>query len=326
MADDATATTGPVVGVSIQAFSAPLAVEQIRQAEAAGVRTAWATIGGAGGADPLTTYAAALTATRGIVLGTAIVPTWPRHPIVLAQQAVALHQLAPGRLRLGIGPSHEPAMVPAYGVHWQSPLTNLREYLVVLRALLHEGEVDFEGEHVTARSRLREPAPVPVMASALRPRSFEACGELADGAISWMCPRPYLVAEALPALRRGAERAGRPAPPLVAHVPMAVSEDREAVRALAQRQLGMYARVPFYRAMFEAAGFSSLENGYPPELLDSLVVSGSAETVAERLAAYVREDGMGEVLAAPLIDPDDREGSLARAFAAVARADVLVRG
>jgi F420-dependent oxidoreductase-like protein len=314
------------VGVSIQAFTAPQAVEQIRQAEAAGIGVAWSTIGGAGGADPLTTFAAALAATREIVLGTAIVPTWPRHPIVLAQQAVALHQIGPGRIRLGIGPSHEPSMVPSYGVKWEAPLTNLREYLQVLRALLHEGAVDFEGRHVTARSRLREPVPVPLMASALRPRSFEACGELSDGAISWMCPRPFLVDEALPALHRGAERAGRAAPPLIAHVPIAVSEDRDAVHALAQRQLGMYARVPFYRAMFAAAGFPSLDDGYPPALLDTLVVAGNEQEVAERLASYVRDDGMGEVLAAPLIDPDDRDASIARAFAAVARADAMVRG
>ncbi|MBM3140669.1 MAG: LLM class flavin-dependent oxidoreductase [Chloroflexi bacterium] len=312
------------VGVSIQAFSAPLAVAQIQQAEAAGIPTAWATIGGAGGADPLTTYAAALTATSRIVLGTAIVPTWPRHPIALAQQAIALEQLAPGRIRLGVGPSHERSMVPSYGVRWEAPLANLREYLVVLRALLHEGQVDFDGRHVVAHSRLRAPVPLPIVASALRPRSYEVCGELADGAISWMTPKPFLIQEALPAIRRGAQRAGRPAPPLIAHVPIAVNEDRAAVHALAQGQLANYSRTPFYQAMFAAAGFPQVEGGYPEGLLDTLVVHGSEQQVAEGLAAYVR-DGAGEVLAAPLLDPDDREGSLARAFAAVARADALAR-
>jgi F420-dependent oxidoreductase-like protein len=312
------------VGVSIQAFSAPDAVEQIRHAERAGLGMAWSTIGGAGGADPLTAFAAALTATERIVLGTAIVPTWPRHPIVLAQQAVALDQLAPGRIRLGVGPSHQPSMAPAYGVKWEAPLTNLREYLMVLRALLHEGTVEFEGRHVTARTKLREPRPIPVVASALRPKSFEACGELADGAISWMCPRSYLLEQAAPALRRGAQQAGREAPPLIAHVPIAVTEHREAVHALANRQIGFYGRVPFYAAMFAEAGFPSVAEGYPPELLDDLVVSGSEEQVAERLAGYL-DEGIGEVLAAPLIDPDDRAGSLERAFRATARAESLVR-
>jgi F420-dependent oxidoreductase-like protein len=316
--------TRPTVGVSIQAFDAPAFVAQVQQAEAAGIPVAWTTIGGAGGADPLTVAAAALTATEAIDLGTAIIPTWPRHAITIAQQALALEQLAPGRLHLGIGPSHEPAMVANFGVEWAAPLTNLREYLQVIRALLTEGSVDFEGRHVTARSQLRNPPGVSLMASALRPRSFETCGELADGAISWMCPKPYLIEEALPAIARGAERAGRAAPPLVAHVPMLVTDDPEGVRKHI-RQIGFYAQVPFYRAMFEAAGYPNAADGYSDELLDNLVASGSEEEVAERLAGYI-EDGAGHVLAAPLIETDDRDASIARAFAAVARADALVRG
>ena len=317
---------GRTVGVAVQAFTSAAYVEQVRQAEAAGIRAGWATIGGAGGADPMVTNAAALTASERIVMGTAIIPTWPRHPIALAHQALALEQLTPGRFRLGIGPSHEPAMTSTYGVQWEAPLTNLREYLEVLRSLLWEGKVEFEGRHVTARAQIRQPVQVPLLASALRPRSFEACGELADGAISWMCPRPYLIEQALPALRRGAERAGRLAPPLVAHVPISVSEDRAAVHALANRQIGFYGRVPFYNAMFREAGFPDITEGeYPPELLDQLVVHGNEQEVAQRLASYITDDGMGEVLAHPLIESDDREGSIARAFAAVARADALVR-
>lgn len=306
------------VGVAIQTLDAGDFVAQVRQAEDAGITMAWSTIGGAGGADPLTAAAAALTATRSIRYGTAIVPTWPRHPLIIAQQALALDQLAPGRLRLGLGPSHEPTMVPAYGVQWRTPLTNLREYLGVIRALTTTGSVDFEGEHVTARARWREPRPLELLASALRPRSFELCGELADGAISWMCPRHYLLSQALPAIARGAERAGRAAPPLIAHVPIAVTDDRALARHLARTQLGNYARVPFYAAMFQRAGFD-LADGYPDALLDDLVVSGTEAEVASRLAGYIA-DGCGEVLALPLLQPEDRDGSIARAFAAVARA------
>jgi F420-dependent oxidoreductase-like protein len=315
--------TGATVGVSIQAPDAPAFVEQVQQAEAAGIRVAWTTIGGAGGADPLTVAAAAFTATDSIDIGTAIVPTWPRHPIILAQQAQALEQLAPGRLRLGLGPSHEPMMTSSFGVEWSAPLTNLREYLQVIRSLLSTGEVDFKGRHVTAHSRMRNPYEATLMASALRPRSVETCGELTDGAISWMCPKQFLIEEALPAVARGAAQAGRATPPLIAHVPTLVTEDRGEVRRL-MSQLGRYAQIPFYRAMFEAAGYSDLDNGYPDELLDDLVVSGNESEVAERLASYI-EAGCGEVLAAPLIDPDDREGSFSHALAAIARADAAVR-
>ena len=307
-----------MIGVAIQGNDAPSAIEQIVQAERAGIPAVWGTMGAAGGADVLATYAAAVGRTERVLFGTSIVQTWPRHPIAIAQQALAVHQLAPGRLRLGIGPAHEPAMRQTYGVDWHKPLTQLREYLTVLRALLHEGAVDFEGEHVTARTRFREPAPIPLMASALQPRSFEACGELADGAISWMCPKPYLLEQALPAIARGAERAGRATPPLVAHVPVVVSTDLEAVRALARDRLGNYGRVPFYLAMFERAGFGTAAEGYDDALLDGLVVHGTEEQVAAGLRSYL-DDGAGEVIAHPVIDPADAEGSIARAFAAVAR-------
>ena len=305
------------VGVAIQALSAPDFVTQVRQAEMSGIPVAWTTIGGASGADPLTVFAAAFAATERIRLGTAIVPTWPRHPVIIAQQAQALAQLAPGRLRLGIGPSHEPGMTRGFGVRWHTPLTELREYLTVIRALTTEGTVDFEGRHVTARATLRDPQPLELLASALRPKSFEVCGELTDGAISWMCPASYLIREALPAIARGAAHAGRETPPLIAHVPIMVSEDREAVRALARRQLGNYANVPFYLAMFHAAGFPEAQAGYSDAMLDDLVVSGTEEQVVARLSEMV-EAGCGEILAHPLIDAADRAGSIESAFRAVA--------
>ncbi|MSP22880.1 MAG: LLM class flavin-dependent oxidoreductase [Dehalococcoidia bacterium] len=307
------------IGVAIQAPDARGFVEQIELAERLGIPTAWSTIGGAGGADTLTAYAAALGRTERIKVGTAIVQTWPKHPIAIAQQALALEQLAPGRLILGVGPAHESAMVRTYGVKWHRPLQQLREYLTVLRALLHEGKVDFEGDHVTAHSELRNPPRTPIMASALRPRSFELCGELADGAISWMCPRTYLIDQALPALLEGARKAGRPAPPLVAHVPIVVSSDRQAARNLARERLGNYSRTPFYLAMFTQAGFGDTAGGYSNALLDDLVVSGTEDEVAARLRAYL-DAGIGQVLAHPVLDPADMAGSVQRSFAAVASA------
>lgn len=308
-------------GVAIQAFTAPDFVDQVRLAEEIGLATAWTTIGGAGGADPLTAAAAAFGATSRIKVGTAIIPTWPRHPLALASQALALHQLAPGRLRLGIGPSHEPMMTASYGVEWRTPLTHLREYLMSLSALFEDGAVDLDGSHVTAHARWREPAGIELLASALRPRSFALCGELAHGAISWMSPFQYLVDEALPALAEGASKAGRAPPPLIAHVPVSVNTDRDAVREMARQQLGRYATVPFYRAMFERAGFAMGDptgpEAMPDALLDDLIVSGTADEVTARLRGYL-DAGLGEVLAHPLVERDDRDGSIERAFRAVA--------
>jgi hypothetical protein len=165
----------------IQTSAAPQAVAQIIQAEQAGVPAIWATSGGIGGADLLPTWAAAAVKTERIVLGTAIVRTWPRHSVALAEEALAIEQLAPGRFRLGIGPTGETQAVQTYGANYRKPLTQVREYLTVLRALLYDGAVDFVGEHVTARSSLRTPVRIPLLASAAGLRAFELCGELSGG-------------------------------------------------------------------------------------------------------------------------------------------------
>jgi alkanesulfonate monooxygenase SsuD/methylene tetrahydromethanopterin reductase-like flavin-dependent oxidoreductase (luciferase family) len=307
-----------VIGALIQAAGAPQAVEQIVQAERAGVPAVWATSGGIGGADLLATWAAAAVQTSRVVLGTSIVRTWPRHPVALAEETLAIEQLAPGRFRLGIGPTGEAQAVQTYGVNYRKPLTQVREYLTVLRSLLYDGEVDFVGEHVTARARLRASVRTPLMASAAGLRAFELCGAVSDGAISWVAPRRYLVDQALPALRRGAEAAGRPVPPLIAHVPMVVDAERQAARARAREQLEPYARSAHFRGTWTRAGYDEAE-GYSDALLDDLLVSGSEAEVTAGLVGWIK-DGMGEVLAHPLLDPNDRQGSLARAFAAIAHA------
>jgi F420-dependent oxidoreductase-like protein len=307
------------VGLFVQGRDARSVVEAIRRAEAVGVPAVWLTMGGVASDSPAV-FAAAAMVTERVKFGTSIIPTWPRHPIALAQQAVALASLAPGRFRLGIGPSHEPAMTRLLGVKWQSPLGHLREYLRVLQDLLHKGSVDFEGRWVTARAQLPAPVDVPVMASALREASFRACGELADGAISWVCPWDYLRRTALPAIAAGAAKAGRPAPPLIAHAPICVHEDAAEARQAAREQVGNYGRVPFYAAMFADAGFPDASSGMSDALIDALVVYGNREAVVSRLRQILAE-GAGEVIAHPVLAGPDRQASLARAMEAVAMAN-----
>ena len=251
-------------------------------------------------------------------MGSAIIPTWPRNPVFIAQQVIAIESLAPGRLRLGIGPSTEGAMRP-FGVPFATPLAQLREYLTVLRALLHEGEVDFTGKHLRARARV--PATqTPVLASALNARAFELCGERSDGAISWVCPLPYLVQHALPALRRGAERADREPPPLVMHVPVSVHNDAEAVREAAQRQVGAYARFQFYRDMFAAAGYPDAAEGAEPGVRRRAWWCTARSSRWWRGLLALLDAGMGELMTMPLITDDDRDSSIERSFAAIAKA------
>ena len=143
------------IGVQLSNRDGRELVETIRRAEELGVAAAWTPQGGVIPDTMLLLSAAAMVTSR-IKLGTSIIPTWPRAPILIAQQAMAMHALAPGRFRLGIGPSTPAAMVPLYGADYRKPLTQLREYLTVIRAFLHEGAVDFKGEFVSARVRLRE--------------------------------------------------------------------------------------------------------------------------------------------------------------------------
>lgn len=297
---------GLTIGVHVFAPTAPQVVDSIVAAEQAGVQAAWLTSGGLA-PDPFAIFAAAATRTTTIKFGTSIVPTFPRHPLAMAQGAIAVEQFAPGRLRLGVGPSHKPAMEGMWGIPFEKPLQHLREYLIVLRAILQEGKVDFHGKRFNVTAQLPAPTGVTVMASALRPNGFRVCGELAEGAISWVCPLPYLRDVAIPAIAEGAATAGREAPPLIAHVPVIVSEDMAVVREASRRQIGLYPRVPFYSQMFQDAGFPEAAEGQLSDrMIDALVVHGSPDAVKARLRE-VPSYGAAELLAMPILpqgDPD----------------------
>ena len=221
-----------LIGVAVSGNNADEVLARIERSERAGIPAAWMTTGGAQ-LDSITVMAAAAGRTQKIKFGTSIVPTFPRHPLVMVQQTQVVAQLAPGRFRLGVGPSHRPTM-RAMGIQMPNPLGHLREYVRILKALLQTGKVDFDGEFYQAHETIFEPLDVPVMASALQRRSFELCGAEADGAISWICPPAYLRDVALPAMAEGAKQAGRPVPPLIAHAPVCVHENAAEVRAAVQ--------------------------------------------------------------------------------------------
>lgn len=305
------------VGFNVRRGRARRAIELIQRSEAAGVETIWMTMG-ALGADTPTVYAAAAVLTERITLGTAIVPAFTRHPLALAGQALVLDDLAPGRLRLGIGTSHGPTMAGSYGLAFDRPLAQLSEYLQIARTILHTGEVDFRGDYYRAKGRLPGAPGTPLLMSALGPRSFEVAGALSDGAISWLCPLDYLRATAGPALQQGAARAGRAdVPPLVAHVSVAMTPDRSASRAAAQKELALYTQLPFYTNMFAEAGYPIQDGVYSDELLDQLVLFGAEDALAERFVGLL-DDGFDELLVMP-IPVDDREGEETRLIELIGR-------
>jgi F420-dependent oxidoreductase-like protein len=305
-----------VIGVLIRDPSVPHTIDLIEQAEALGVPAVWLTTTGAG-RDALTLLAAAAVRTRRIKLGTAIIPTWPRHPVSVAQAVQVIDALAPGRLRIGVGAASQ-ATADMVGAPWQTPLRNLREYVVALKALFSGAQVDLRGEHYVVQGRIEHAAEVPVMASALREGAFRLCGEVADGAISWMAPWGYVEKVALPAIRVGVEAAERPAPPLIFHVPVCVSEDREGALAAAQEQVGLYARIPSWAAMFADDGYDT-SNGLSDAFLDDALVYGDEVAVADKLRSFISR-GAGEVIAHP-VTVGEREASLQAALSAVAAAN-----
>jgi alkanesulfonate monooxygenase SsuD/methylene tetrahydromethanopterin reductase-like flavin-dependent oxidoreductase (luciferase family) len=205
-----------------------------------------------------------------------------------------------------------------YGFDFRSPLGHLREYLQIVKAILHKGSVDFDGRYYHAHAEIRTPIDVPVMASALQRTSFQLCGEVADGAISWVCPGVYLRDVALPAMRAGAERANRPIPPLMAHAPICVHDKPDEVREVARQQLANYVRLPFYVQMLMAAGFPEASQGaWSDRMIDTVVLSGDESHVSARLQDLFSY-GATEILVSPLAAGADRAVSLERTLRLVA--------
>lgn len=277
------------------ATDATAIIESICEADAAGVDVAWMTSGGVS-VDPLAVFAAAAGRTSQIKFGTSIVPTFPRHPLALVQGAIVVDNLAPGRLRLGVGPSHKPTVESTFGFPFVKPLEHLREYVTILNSVLKTGKVAFDGKRLHAHTELAAPTQVEVLISALRENAYQLAGEITDGAISWVSPLPHIRDVAAPALRKAAEAAGRPPPPIVAHVPVVLSTDSEAVRAATLKQFGFYPRLPYYSAMFQQAGFPEAKDAvFSERMADALVISGDEATVEERLRA-IPDSGAQEVV------------------------------
>lgn len=290
----------PIVGVAIAERSPRDTVARIKQAEQAGVAAAWLTTGGIG-PDGLTILAAAAVETSRIRLGTSIVPTFPRHPLVVVQQTQVLASLAPGRFRLGLGPSHRNAIEGVFGIPFDRPLEHLREYATIVREMLQGGGVDFEGKRYQAHGRLSEAIDVSVLLSALRPASYELAGEIADGAISWITPAAFLRDVARPALESGARRRRDGARPvLVGHAFAAVSTDAAAVLQAGRERLAMYARAPFYQEMFALAGYPEARSGSLGDgAIRAVVLSGDDAAVRAGIQRFL-DAGLDELIVSPL--------------------------
>lgn len=271
------------VGLSVDPNPMTL-VDTLVEVEEAGVKQIWVASGPPWNPDLLTLLSAAAARTKHLILGTSIVQVFSRHPVLLAQQILSLDALAPGRLRPGLGTSSPAFAKRMYGVEMERPLAYLREYVQVLRALLQGEEVHHQGRFFTIDAGLTASAQVPLLIAALGPGAFRLAGEVADGALPALCPLPYLLDTALPALRAGATSAGRSCPPVVAHMPVVLTEDRETAFQIGRQVLRFSTSLPTYRAMFLAAGFTEQDiTTVSDRLIESLIIFGDESKIKDRL-------------------------------------------
>jgi alkanesulfonate monooxygenase SsuD/methylene tetrahydromethanopterin reductase-like flavin-dependent oxidoreductase (luciferase family) len=203
-------------------------------------------------------------------------------------------------------------MKETFGLAMASPLEYLKEYVAVVRGALWEGKIEHHGRFLNISYNSGRTAHMPILVSALGPKAFEVAGEISDGAISWICPAPYLLGKAIPALRKGAAAMHRPTPPIVANVLVALSEDRDGAREAARGRVQWYSKAPFYTNMFAQAGNPLGPDGRVPDgLLEGLLVSGDMTAIETRLRVLLAS-GLDKLLVAlvPVRDEGSEWGQL----------------
>ena len=249
------------------------------------------------GLDALTALAVAAREVPDIEVGTSVIPTYPRHPMMLAQQALTTQQAIGGRLALGIGLSHKPVVEGMWGYPFDKPVRHMREYLSALVPLLRDKRTSFGGETIVSRGQIEVEAPAPpVLVAALGPQMLKLTGQMADGTITWMVGPRTLAELTVPTIGEAAQAAGRSAPRIVAGVPICVTEQPDAARERAARDYADYGQLPSYRAMLDHEGL-----GGPQDL----ALIGTADEVASRIETF-REAGVTTLAASEFGSPDER--------------------
>lgn len=292
------------IGLTGGASSVERMIEQAQRAEADGFTSLW--YASAVGGDPLVAMAMAGRATSTIELGTSVLQTYTAHPVLQANRAVSVvdGMGRPG-FTLGLGPSHRPPIEDAYGLSYSHPGRHTEEYLQVLTALLRGETVHFDGEDFQVHAGgppNAERVAIPILVAALAPRMLRVAGQLTEGTILWMGNEKAIEAHVAPRLRAAATEAGRPAPRIVAGLPVAVHDDADEARATAAKVFAGYGELPNYRRLLDIGGAAG-----PAEA----AIVGDEAAVATRIEALFAA-GATDVWAAPFPVGDDRSASRAR--------------
>ncbi|MFI6744030.1 LLM class flavin-dependent oxidoreductase [Nonomuraea sp. NPDC050451] len=321
----------PRVGAVLepQGFSVPETLERAALVEDLGLSSLWL-VQMPGQWDGATILAALAERTKRMTLGSAILPLYSRPPVVMASTAITLDELSRGRFALGLGLGHRGVgewMVGAGAAPPAVPAT--REYLRIVLGAIRDGEVDHDGEwfsgHVFYPDSQARRSELPVYLGAFGPKMLELAGEVADGALLWMCTPEYVRDTAMPALRRGWERRSDGRYPggagfdVAVLLSAAVTPDPAADRARFGDYLANYLRVPTYRRLFTASGFGAqLAAGRADEaMIHGLGAIGDAAEVGGRIETFAAA-GATQILISPTAGAfSDREQYLATVRVAV---------
>ena len=280
------------------------ALERVKLAESLGYESVYTTHIAA--RDSLTVLTRYATVTEKVRIGTGVLPIFSRTPASCAQTAATIDEISGGRFVLGIGVSHKVTVENWFDSKIEKPVTQMREYASICRAIL-DGETPPEGQFFNTKFAFMgyPPRPeLPIYIAALSPKMLQLAGELADGVMLWLCNPDYIRETVVPEVAKGRERAGRSMDDfdIVAAVPVAVSDDPDAARNAFRKDLIPYASLPFYRAMLERSGFAGdlaafdegmaagdvpkALAGLSDELLASLAGIGSAGDARAKVTEY----------------------------------------
>ncbi len=275
--------------------------DDVRRAADDGFPSAW--LSQIFGVEAITALSVAGRGVPDIELGTAVVPTYPRHPAVMAQQARTAALALDGRFTLGIGLSHQVVIEGVYGYDFGRPVRHMDEYLSVLVPLLNGENVSFEGETLKGSIGLSvgNEARVPLLLAALGPKMLKLAAERADGTVLWMTGPATVREHIAPTITAAAKAAGRDEPRIVCALPTCVTSDPERAREQAAQTFAMYGDLPSYRAMMDREGVAG-----PADL----AVVGDEDTVAARLEELAAA-GVTDFVAAQFM-PDDEQGRTRR--------------
>jgi F420-dependent oxidoreductase-like protein len=273
---------------------------QARRAYDIGVRQVW--LAQRFDYDAITLAGLVGAAVPGLGVGTFVVPINPRHPLIVAAQAQTAQAATHGNFSLGLGLGAHGPEQQAFGTSWPNTVERLRQHLEVLRSIVDTGAVDFHGSEFSAAPEwpvaVPGGTPIPIYVAAMGPKALRVTGELADGTLPYLAGPRTIEEFIVPTITEAAIDSGRPAPQIIAAVPVVVSDDADAARSLAVEELKFYETIPSYKKVIAREG---------AERAADIAAVGPAELVVKHLQRYRDAGATDLVLSGLRSDSTDPE-------------------